>query len=135
MRMSEDPVRYRTHCRAEYDEEDGSPSVVAAKLEAAGELCWLAPEAAWELLAVLKMALFIVFQAGPRKVVGVNGCQVEDLLEIALTRLRGFQARPFPCPENAAAIQHLVEALAALRERTAKRQAQGVEGQSEAHQS
>ncbi len=76
----------------------------------------------------------IRFQNGTVAEVGENGCQVEDVLEAALLRLQQLNER-FPCRENALAITNAQQAVFWLRERTRVRQAQGVEGQYEPHQS
>lgn len=70
----------------------------------------------------------IKFQQGPIAEVGVNGIHNEQLLAIVIDRLEGFQAGPFPCEENAIAIEHLYGAMLELRARTAGRIARGVEG-------
>lgn len=68
------------------------------------------------------------FQKGPIKEHGVNGCHNEDLIQIVLDRLRGFQETEYKCRENAIAITKLEEALHWLGHRTAEREARGVEG-------
>lgn len=68
------------------------------------------------------------FQNGPVKQVGLNGISDESLIAIVLDRLRGFQAGPFGCRDNALAITHLEDALARLQRRTRDRQERGVEG-------
>jgi len=73
------------------------------------------------------------FQEGGVVEAGVNGATHEDLLGIVLHRLRSFQDGAFPCDENAMAIQHIEGAMMWLQFRTAKRQEQGVEGVSVAH--
>lgn len=76
----------------------------------------------------------IVFQNGPRLEHGVNGCLMEDVIrEVLIPRLEGYQNGKYPCAENAAALDGLKSALAALDSRTAKRKAQGVEGKNAAH--
>lgn len=74
----------------------------------------------------------IKFQAGPLPL-GVNGCSIEDVIDVLVTRLEGFQSGPFRCRENALAITKLEEAKQWLTYRTYKRQAQGVEGTMTAH--
>ena len=59
---------------------------------------------------------------------GVNGCCNEDLINIVVARLEGFQASSYSCRENAIAITKLEEALLWLHHRTNKRKARGVEG-------
>jgi hypothetical protein len=72
--------------------------------------------------------LDVRFQNGPIAEAGVNGVTQEVLLAIVIDRLRCFQAGPFACPENAAALTHSIEALDALKLRTKARMARGVEG-------
>lgn len=69
-----------------------------------------------------------VFQNGPIKESGVNGCHQEDLLAIVIDRLECFQSGPFKCLENEEALDHIRNALQWLNERTSDRQALGVEG-------
>ena len=76
----------------------------------------------------------IRFQAGPLPQ-GVNGCSIEDVIDVLVTRLEGFQSGPFRCRENALAITKLEEAKQWLLYRTSKRQDQGVEGTMTAHKS
>ena len=76
--------------------------------------------------------MMIKFQLGPVKEFGENGCQLEDLIGIALARLKGFQRGPFECEENATAILHLQGAMAALTARTGAREKRGVEGHNKA---
>lgn len=70
------------------------------------------------------------FQEGPIKENGVNGCSNEDLLLMVMVRLESFQNSEYKCEENAEAIKHLNETITALRSRTNKREARGVEGTS-----
>jgi len=70
----------------------------------------------------------VVFQNGPVKEFGVNGCHQEDLLAIVIDRLRCFQNGPFACRENALALTKCEEALHWLEHRTRQRQLRGVEG-------
>lgn len=68
------------------------------------------------------------FQNGPIKEVGTNGVTHEALLAVVEDRLRCFQAGPYACDENAVALMHVQAAMTALKNRTAARQARGVEG-------
>ena len=77
----------------------------------------------------------IKFQAGPLQERGVNGCSIEDVIDVLVTRLEGFQKGPFRCRENALAITNLEQGKLWLLERTRKRQGQGVEGTNAPHQS
>jgi hypothetical protein len=79
-----------------------------------------------------KMYINIKFQDGPIGEVGVNGCQVEDVIYALVERLTGFQ-KAMPCRENALAITKLEEARMWLDERTRKRREQGVEGKNLPH--
>jgi hypothetical protein len=76
--------------------------------------------------AVVLMAE-IKFQDGAI-VDGINGITDEVLIAIVLDRLRGFNAGAFRCAENTRAIDHFEQGLNWLRERTARRQAEGIEG-------
>ena len=70
----------------------------------------------------------IDMQEGPILESGVNGCCNEDLINIVVASLEGFQASSYSCRENAIAITKLEEALLWLHHRTNKRKARGVEG-------
>jgi len=73
----------------------------------------------------------ILFQTGPIKEDGVNGCQQEDLLEIVLHRLRCFQEGDYANVYTEVAIERIEEALESLSYRTKDREKRGVEGTSE----
>lgn len=77
--------------------------------------------------------LNIKFQEGTVEENGVNGTQIEDVIDLLVERLNGFQKGAFPCRENALAITKLEEARMWLNERTRKRKEQGVEGKNEKH--
>ena len=98
-----------------------------------GKLKWLpvkwVPAPDEETLQVID----IRFQEGPLTHVGANGCQIEDVIDVLVERLQGFQRSPFSCRENAIAITRLEEARLWLSARNWKRQAQGVEGQLAPH--
>lgn len=72
----------------------------------------------------------ILFQKGPIKESGVNGCHHEDLLAIVIDRLQNFQDSDYKCRENAIAITKLEEAMMWLNKRTQDRVNRGVEGTS-----
>ncbi len=60
-----------------------------------------------------------------------NGAFVEGVIEAAVDRIRFYQTirgGEFACDANAAAIEYLEAALRCLDERTAAREARGVEG-------
>lgn len=68
----------------------------------------------------------VVFQSGLPQNVGVNGCRVEDVLDVAIERLERYQHGPLACIENEEALQALESAKEALRARVRRRQEQGV---------
>ena len=68
------------------------------------------------------------FQCGPIKECGVNGCANEDLINMCILRLEGFQRSEFNCHENQMALDHLQEAIFWLRKHTDDREQRGVEG-------
>ena len=70
----------------------------------------------------------IDFQEGPIKECGVNGVANEDLINMCIERLEGFQNSQFACLENQKALEHLQEAIFWLRHRTNKREERDVEG-------
>ncbi|MCU5435796.1 hypothetical protein ABR776_27240 [Bacillus cereus] len=75
----------------------------------------------------------IKFQEGPIQENGANGAQIEEVIDVLVNRLQGFQNGGFPCRENALAITKLEEARLWLNERTRKRREQGVEGKYQQH--
>lgn len=68
-------------------------------------------------------------QDGPVKEKGINGCQVDTLIETAKIMVEGLN-KTFPCRENALVITKLEEALHWLDHRKKNRVARGVEGES-----
>lgn len=78
-----------------------------------------------------KNSLSFTLQDGPIKERGVNGCQVDTVIEAARVILEGLN-RQFPCRENSLAITKLEEALHWLEHRRVNREARGVEGTSQA---
>jgi hypothetical protein len=57
-----------------------------------------------------------------------NGAFVESVIAAARGRLAFYQSTAFACRANAEAIEHLTRALVVLAQRTADREARGVEG-------
>ena len=115
---------------------DGSPAHVSRTLEEcnrAGKLKWQAHKWSPGEGEKVVVAIDIRFQAGPITEVGANGCQIEDVIDVLVERLQGFQRGPFKCRENALAITKLEEARLWLSARNWKRQAQGVEGKNLPH--
>lgn len=74
----------------------------------------------------------IQFQKGAVAEAGPNGISVESLLAVCIDRLEGFQSGPYPCEENAAALDHLQRGLKNLQKRTIERAARNAEGRSKA---
>ena len=72
----------------------------------------------------------VKFQQGALRDVGFNGISDEALIAIVIDRLRGFQAGPFSCRENALALTKMEEAMHWLNARTKDRMDRGVEGKS-----
>lgn len=77
----------------------------------------------------------ITFQHGPPAEVGINGCRIEDVIELLVQRLLDFQGRELACKENEDALYHLELAREALLLRRRRREAQGVLSTREAHES
>jgi hypothetical protein len=72
-------------------------------------------------------SLAFTIQNGPIKEHGINGCQVDTIIEAAKAILEGLN-KQFPCRENACAITKLDEALHWLEHRKKDREKRGVEG-------
>jgi hypothetical protein len=72
--------------------------------------------------------IHIKFQCGPVQEHGVNGTSIENVIDLLVARLEGFNNGPFRCRENSLAITHLQEAQNWLERRTRDRVKRGVEG-------
>lgn len=70
-------------------------------------------------------------QNGPIKEHGVNGCQIDTLIETAKIMLEKLNEK-FPSRHNEFAIEGLVDVLSWLEERRIEREKRGVEGTSQA---
>lgn len=68
-----------------------------------------------------------IIQNGPIKEHGVNGCQVDTLIEAALIIIKGLNGK-LPDINNAQTIDHLNSALYWLKQRKINREMRGVEG-------
>jgi len=68
----------------------------------------------------------IFFQKGTMRTEGINGCHNEDIIDILIDRIRGFQSGKFQCRENAIALTHLETAKLWLEKRTTDRVRRGV---------
>lgn len=75
-------------------------------------------------------AITFKIQNGPIKENGVNGCQVDSVIEAAKLMIEGLNKK-YPCRENAVAITKLDEALLWLMKRKIDREKRGVEGRNE----
>ena len=72
-------------------------------------------------------SLAFTIQNGPVKEYGINGCQVDTIIEAAKLIIEGLN-KNFPCRENAVAITKLDEAIMWLDKRKRDRIARNVEG-------
>ncbi len=72
-------------------------------------------------------AITFKLQQGPIKENGINGCQVDTLIEAAKMMIERLNEK-FPCGENETAIENLKYALQDLKNRRADRERRGVEG-------
>ena len=77
----------------------------------------------------------IVFQHGHPNEVGVNGCRVEDVIDVLVDHLLAFQGRDLACEENATALEHLYHAREAMLLRRRRREQQGVLNTQRPHES
>lgn len=83
------------------------------------------------------MGMGLVWQKGPlgrgndRK--QPNGAFVETVIDAVIQRIEFYQGSKFNCAENEAALGYLRRAAEALASRTAKREAQAVEGTHAVH--
>ncbi|NLY20122.1 MAG: hypothetical protein GXZ08_02410 [Tissierellia bacterium] len=73
----------------------------------------------------------IKWQEGTIKEVGINGVQIENVLEITLNKLKELNEK-FPCRENAITITKIEEAIMWQNARTKEREKRNVEGKMEA---
>jgi hypothetical protein len=73
----------------------------------------------------------IQFQKGPRNVEGsIPGATEASLLAVLIDRLRGFQAGPYSCRENAIQLTKLEEVLHWTKARADERAKRGVLGKN-----
>ncbi|HJP83685.1 MAG TPA: hypothetical protein VJ835_09285 [Fimbriimonadaceae bacterium] len=84
---------------------------------------------------VQKPFISIVFQHGHPNEVGVNGCRIEDVIDVLVDRLLSFQGRDLACEENSEALEHLHFAREAMLVRRRRREQQGVLNTQKAHKS
>ncbi len=74
-------------------------------------------------------SLSFTLQNGPIKEVGKNGCQVTDIIAVALHIVKGLNDE-FPSEYNLGTIANLEKAIYWQTQRTKDREQRGVEGQS-----
>jgi hypothetical protein len=74
-------------------------------------------------------SISFTIQKGPIKEVGVNGCQVDTMIEAAKLIIEGLN-KESPCRENSIVITKLDEALLWLGKRKSDREKRNVEGYS-----
>lgn len=77
----------------------------------------------------------IRFQEGPVPRVGVNGCRVEDVIEVLIEQLEQYQEGPLECVENAHALIALRKAKQQMVLRRERREQQGVLNTHQQHES
>lgn len=94
-------------------------------------LQWNQPEGNFIEINDVGNAITFKIQNGPIKENGVNGCQVDTMIEAATLIIKGLNEQ-FPCRENAIVITKLEEALMWCKKRKANREARGVEGENKA---
>jgi hypothetical protein len=76
----------------------------------------------------------IQFQRGLPPEVGLNGVQVEDVIELAIAKLESYQLAQLACSENEDALKSLMAAKDALKRRRQRRMLQGVFNTMTPHQ-
>ncbi len=75
----------------------------------------------------------VVYQSGLPTEVGVNGCRIDDVVNVAIDKLQFYQDGPLACEENAEAIRYLKLAKQSLAHRIQRRIDQGVWNTMEPH--
>jgi len=83
-----------------------------------------APSSAGEIMEM--PYLRVVFQKGFPRDVGINGVRVQDVIQVAIDRIKTYQDGPLACSENEIALQAMQHACNVLDERERRRQEQGV---------
>ena len=72
-------------------------------------------------------SITFTIQDGPIGEKGINGCQIDDLVDVSARIIRKLN-KEFPCRENSITIGKLEEALMWLNKRKEDREKRGVEG-------
>lgn len=88
-------------------------------------------ESGWPQVHGQPSTVTFTVQSGPIKEFGVNGCQIDDVIAWAKSKIEEFN-QAFPCRENSLIITKLDEALLWSYQRKANREKRGVEGQNKA---
>jgi hypothetical protein len=94
------------------------------------EVEWKQPEGNFIEVNHACNAITFKIQNGPVKENGINGCQVEDMIAVSKHIVSELQKK-YPSKYNEDIILHLELAIQASKQRTADREARGVEGKSE----
>lgn len=76
----------------------------------------------------------VTWQKGVTTTAGINGCRVEDVLQVVCDKLESYQLGPLACVENEDALKALSAALEALNARHQRRMEQGVLNTMDVHQ-
>jgi hypothetical protein len=84
-------------------------------------------ESGWPQVHGQSSSVEFQIQSGPIKEFGVNGCQIDDVIQWAKEKIEGFNAA-FPCRENSLIITKLDEALLWSLKRKMDREKRNVEG-------
>lgn len=88
---------------------------------------WAQPETNYIEINDECNAITFKIQNGPVLEAGLNGCQIDTMIEVAKIMLEGLNSQS-PCRENSSAITKLDEALMWLERRRTDRVKRGVEG-------
>ncbi len=86
-------------------------------------------ESGWPQVHGETSSVEFTIQSGPIKEFGVNGCQIDDVIEWVKEKIEGFNAA-FPCRENSMIVTKLDEALLWSAKRKMDREKRSVEGTS-----
>ena len=88
-------------------------------------------ERGWPQVHGQKSSVEFTIQSGPIKEFGVNGCQIDDVIAWAKSKIEEFN-KAFPSRENALIVTKLDEALLWSLKRKMDREARKVEGMNAA---
>ena len=88
-------------------------------------------EAGWPQVHGETSSVKFTVQSGPIKEFGINGCQIDDVIEWAKEKIEEFN-KAFPCRENSMIVTKLDEALLWSVKRKLDREKRKVEGTNKA---